>query len=530
MIALFTIFYAPPYKVLARIGLLLAWASVLPACESASRVSEPTTGPARHVVVIVIDTLRADHLPTYGYGRDTAPFLTDLAKSSVVFTRAVTTSSFTGEAISSLFTGLYPSASPWGAGWYARPAPDRETLATAFREAGYATALFSNSPVLDAPEYFRGFDTTWCGTEFGVSGQGPRLVEKALAWLKAQGDGPTFTYLHFLDPHSPYAPPDDYYDRFGGSRPEDPLDLYRDVREQVPALRASGFGPGEARFEDLVQRYDGEIAFVDDCIKTLFAAMDALGMGDNTLAVILSDHGEEFLDHGFVEHAWTLYPEVYRVPLFFWQPGRLAPARVEETVSLVDILPSLFRVQALPPAPDISGVPLFEEETEGGWAIAPISGPRIMEMCIQSRSLIRGVVTDDALYLAYWKWLSPDACADAAGNLRATREALLAGTLAPVDPWGPIVREALYDLRDDPTAQRDLAGEQPDAVKRWRDYLLDYGRACPPQLPDRFKATRDQSLLSPAERALLEAVDPVFLRPQTPDGEHDHALEALGYL
>jgi hypothetical protein len=153
-----------------------------------------------------------------------------------------------------------------------------------------------------------------------------------------------------------------------------------------------------------------------------------------------------------------------------------------------------------------------------------------MEMLIQSRMMVRGVVSEDTLYLAYWKWLGPTERAKAAGALRATRAALLAGTLSPVDAWGPIVREELYDLSVDPGATKNLSDSRPEALARWRQFLLDYGATCPPQLPDRYKATRDESLLSDPERALLQGVPDAFLTPRVPDTRHEHQLESLGYL
>ncbi len=521
MISLFALLRAATKK--SSVPLIIAL--TLTACHHPT----PLDRPARHVLVIVIDTLRADHLGTYGYSRDTSPFLDRLAAEGTVFTQAVTTSSFTGEAISSLFTGQYPSATPWGAGWYARPAPDATTLAMAFREQGYATALFSNSPVLDAPEFYRGFDTTWCGTEFGLSGQAPRLVTRALEWLQAHPDQPTFTYLHFLDPHSPYAPTETYATRFGTPDTDAPLSLYEDIRQQVPALRATGFGPGDARFEDLVRRYDGEIAFIDDTVKGLFQGLEKLGLKNDTLAVITSDHGEEFLEHGFVEHAWTLYPEVHRVPLLLWEPDRIPVARNETTVSLVDIMPTLAALQELP-AREGRGTPLLQSRDDGTWFAAPGAAPRIMELLIQSRCLVRAVVQEDALYVAYWQWRSPEECATAAGVLRKTRAALLDGSVEPVDTRGVIVKEALYDLATDPGAQHDIASAHPEEVARWRAYLLDYLKTCPPQLPDRFKATRDETLLNEAEQQLLKNVAEEFLQPTAPGTPHDHALESLGYL
>lgn len=479
---------------------------------------------------MVIDALRADHLPVYGYDRDTAPFLNSLAEESLIFTEAASVSSYTPESISALFTGLYPSASPWGAGWHARPSLNHTTLAMHFQDAGYQTALFSATPMLDHPEFHRGFDTAVCDTEFGLSRQSGRLVEMALAWLGERRTQKTLIYLHFLDPHAPYDPPDDAYGRFGGARPADPVTMDGALRSGLPALLDEGFGPGEARFEDLVQRYDAEIFDVDRAIRGYFAGLADFGLRRKSLAVVTADHGEEFLDHGFVEHAWSLYPETYRVPLLFWEPGYLAPGRKAGVVSLVDLFPTLIALQELPGAPEnLSGSTLLEK-SNGMWRARTPARPRILEQLIQSRMLIRGVVTGDSLYLAYWKYLSPAECAEAAGNLRAIRRELRDGVRAEVDPWGPIVREEYYDLARDPGCRKNLAEERPGEVARWRLYLREYQEACPPQLPDAYKATRDPSRLTPEHTRLLETVDPAWRRLLDPVPLDEEMLQTLGYL
>lgn len=489
----------------------------------------PSAPPAPHVVVVVIDTLRADHLPLYGYDRDIAPFLSRLGAEGVVFDRACSTSSYTPEAIASLFTGRYPSATPWGAGWHARPSLNHETMAALFRDAGYATALFSESPMLDHAEFYRGFDTTECLTEFGVSGQAPNLVDKALAWLEANADKPTLLYLHILDPHAPYAPPPAEYEEFVTTRPPDPLAMEEDLRPRLSALQAEGFGPGEARFENIIQRYDAEIAFVDRAVARLFGGMARLGVLDSTLAVVTSDHGEEFLDHGYVEHAWKLYPETYRVPLIFWRPGLLEPARVSETVSLVDVLPSLLHLEGIDSDFEINGSPLFRRG-DGAAHLDISDEPRIMELLIQSRCLIRGVITDEQLYLAYWKYLSPAECEATANLPRENRMAHYEGRIPPVDSWGPIVREEIYDLTADPGCKTDLSGERPEALARGRALLEEYRKTCPPQLPDRYKATKEQGILTPEEAALLEGIDPVYLAPPPNGMPDEEMLQTLGYL
>lgn len=513
--------WMPSFRRVAMIGLLC-----LSACQPEAPW-DPTT--PRHVVVVVVDTLRADHLPLYGYPRDIAPFLTKLGAEGAVFDHAVSTSSYTAEAISSLFTGYYPSATSWGAGWHARPSLNHRTLATRFQEAGYKTALFSESPMLDHPEYFRGFDRTECLKTFGVSGQAPHLVAKALEWLEANADKPTLLYIHILDPHAPYAPPPRQYETFVTERPDAPVEMEEDLRVRLSALKQEGFGPGEARFENMVQRYDAEIAFVDRAIKELFEGMERLGTLDQTLAVITADHGEEFLDHGYVEHAWKLYPETFRVPMIFWRPGLIAPARESGTVSLVDVLPTLLHLQDLPADELLNGTPLFRKEA-GSVSLAVNGEPRVMELLIQSRCLIRAVITEDELYLAYWKWLSPEECEETAKLPKENRMAFFEGVEKPTDPWGPVVREEYYDLKTDPGCDNDLAAARPEALARWRAHLEAYRESCPPQLPDRYKATKEPAALTPDQALLLVGIDPVYLAPPPGGMPDEETLKTLGYL
>lgn len=517
-------FHAPG----ARLPALLLGALLLLAASCRVEIPAHPSGPDR-VVIVVIDTLRADHLPLYGYARNTAPFLSRLGAEGAVFEHAVSTSSYTAESISSLFSGYYPSATSWGTGWHARPAPDRETLALRFQKAGYKTALFSESPMLDHPEFKRGFDESVCLTEFGVSGQAPDLVAKALAWLEANADKPTFLYLHILDPHSPYAPPPAQYDAFVTVRPEKPLEMEEDLRIRLGALKREGFGPGDPRFENVLQRYDAEIAFVDRALQTFFEGMDNLGVRDRTLAVIAADHGEEFLDHGYVEHAWKLYPETFHIPLIVWRPGLIAPARETRTVSLVDVAPTLLHLQGIAPGEKLGGSSLFRRE--GNAARLEVSEePRLLELQIQSRCLIRAAVTGNELYLAYWKWLSPEDCERTANLPKENRMGFFEGSEHPTDPWGPIVREEYYDLKADPTCKNDLAPERPDALARWRAHLEAYRATCPPQLPDRFKATKEPGILTPDQEKLLAGIDPALLAPP-PNGQPDEdLLRTLGYL
>jgi arylsulfatase A-like enzyme len=242
----------------------------------------------------------------------------------------------------------------------------------------------------------------------------------------------------------------------------------------LAALRAGGFGPGDPRFEDLVARYDAEIAATDAALRELFRGLADLGVRDRSLVVITADHGEEFLEHGYVEHGWTLYEEVLRVPLLFWAPGALAPARVRARASHVDVVPSLLDLLGITrDGPKLDGLALFEMGPEG---MRPVSRERVQiaELLIPRRQIVRAVLLDDWKYVAAQTWIDP---ADRSGD-----DARPAGAVP--DLWAPPVREELYHLGDDPGEARDRIGGEADVrrelaavLARFRDTGPNYGFA-----------------------------------------------------
>lgn len=491
-----------------------------------------------NVLFILIDALRADHLGCYGYPRPTSPHIDAIAAEGVLFERAQSNSSFTNESVSALFSGQLPSANPWGTGWQARPNPDQPTLGGRFRSAGYVTGLFSNSPQINAPSFFRGFDETECYAAYGHSGLEPRLVARALRFAREHRGEKWFLYLHCLDPHAPYDPPEEYYQRFARYpfAKEKRLRLFEDVRPNLPALRAEGFGPGDPRFEDLVDRYDAEIAFVDAQIGKLIEGLRDLGVLDKTLVVITADHGEEFLEHGFVEHAWQLYWESVHIPLIFRAPAVFAPARISDRVALVDATPtllSLARLEFDPAAFD--GAPLFQK-AGNAWIFDAPARPIIAELMIQTRNLMRMVQSGEQAYLAAPKWMTPDECSEAAQRQREMRKALLSGEATPVEPWAPPVREELYDMASDPAQQRNLLESGGDAAAAPLRTILDaYRERCPAPVPEKDRLEAESGTLSEETRTQIEAigytgsaVPPKPLPPRAPEVERQ--LESLGYL
>jgi arylsulfatase A-like enzyme len=268
-------------------------------------------------------------------------------------------------------------------------------------------------------------------------------------------DKPFFAYLHFLDPHGEYEPPPEYLERFAQPHP-DPIRLYGEdgVRFNVEALQAAGFGPGDARFDDMIARYDAEIAFVDDNVREIFDALAQHEEIDNTIALITADHGEEFLEHGYIEHAWQLYRESIHVPLILWGPGVIARER-----------------SAAPVSPEgMDGLPLLEE-TDGPWrAAAPENRTLYSELLIQVRSIQRAVTQGAMSYIAGQKWLTPAEMVEVARQHRELVEQHDNGVVPPLDVWGPVVHEELYDLRADPAQRQNLLPEAPE-VENARELL-----------------------------------------------------------
>ena len=489
-----------------------------------------------HVMVIVLDSLRADHLGCYGYHRPTSPFIDRLADTGVVFDRAQSNSSYTLESVASLFSGQFPSRHAWGTGWHSRPNPDQPTLAEHFQSAGYATGLFSNTPGLNYPGFFRGFETTKFVGDFGQSGMAPQLFEQVIEFTRGNLDARRFTYLHILDPHSPYEPPEEYYHRFAETPlpPDQRVEIWQDLRTNLPALVEEGFGPGEARFECMVSRYDAEIAFVDAHLKILFDKLHDLGALQNTLVIFTADHGEEFLDHGYVEHAWRLYWESLHIPLIFWAPGLFAPQRIQERVSLVDIKPTLLTLFEMSFAPErTDGSALFIQKDDK-WAFQSHNNPIIAELGLQTRNIGRIIQHQEHAYLAFQRWLDIRACTDIWSNEVELRREFAIGKVRPMNVLGPVTYEAFYNTEVDIAQHDNLIGRISETdLEPFREMSQKYLQECPPQLSDRERILIEMGQMPPERIERMEAIG-YLSNPTDTLGEMSpdliQQIEALGYL
>jgi len=468
---------------------------------SAAAACAPRPAPSplagHDLILINIDALRADHLGCYGYARDTSPFLDSLCREGVVFERASAGSSYTRESVAALFTGRLPSKS--GAlGWNAAPPPDHRTLAERLRGHGYRTGFLSNTVMLQNPGFTRGFETVrHLPRRWNLSGEGPRLSAAALDFVRQAAPERFFLYLHYLDPHAPYEPAPRFHRRLAARASPDRLSLYEDVAPRLAELRADGFGPGDPRFEDLVTRYDAEIAATDEALRRLFRGLADLAVLDHALVVITADHGEEFLEHDYVEHGWTLYEEVLRVPLIFVSPA-LPPARVASRASHVDLVPTLLTLLGVPDeGSELDGRSLFEVGPER--VTAATSGrPRIAELVIPRRQIVRSVLRGDWKYVATWRRLDPSERGSAREGPPDSEP----------DIWGPPVREELFHLASDPGEHRNLIAANPrvrrelfDALARFRDAGPNHAFA-----PGTAAGERGELELPPEDAERLEAL------------------------
>jgi arylsulfatase A-like enzyme len=283
-----------------------------------------------NVVVIAIDTLRADHVGAYGYARPTTPRLDRLAAEGLVFETAISQSSWTLPAFASIFTGLLPSYHRAGEGRF--PAVSRlenryPTLATLLSAAGYQTASFvSNVWVSAEVGMARGFARH---QQFPL---GEQAAGAAIDWLREVREEPFFLFVHLIDPHQPYIPTAEDLAEFADPQYDGPL------KTQCLGDASPAWTPADRR--RVVDLYDGEVRWSDRLTGRVLDALAERGFDQRTIVAVTSDHGEELLDRGAIGHGRTLYDEVLRVPLMIRFPGGRR-GRVRQMVRTMDLFPTL---------------------------------------------------------------------------------------------------------------------------------------------------------------------------------------------
>ncbi|MEM1181604.1 MAG: sulfatase [Acidobacteriota bacterium] len=413
---------------------------------TAAQAEEPTT-----VVLFLADTLRADHLEAWGYGRETAPALTQLVADGVRFRSTVAQSTWTKVSVSSILTSLYPSTTGV-VDLHDRISAGETTLAEVFRDAGFATFATSSVPfsgqltnLHQGVEVMHETGALATRSEDSFRSKTARpWVDAYLEWLELHRDGPTFALIHAMDPHSPFRPEAPFDSMWASAEDAERFAAQADrVRPKIvsPLLRRfmapsrdelAAAGVDEQSFVDHEKAwYDGSIRGLDAQIDRLMTRLGELGVRDQTLFAFVSDHGEEFLEHGEHWHGKTVYGEVANVPMALWGSGVPSGLVVDDLVQTIDLMPTLL---------DLAGLDIPERGQ--GRSLKPLlNGAELRPRPAVTELPVRDDPDAQASYAftdGRWKlvWYPDDDATE------------------------------LYDRIADPLDQNDLASAQPDDTAR----------------------------------------------------------------
>jgi arylsulfatase A-like enzyme len=398
------------------LALLLAAACTAP--------SEPPAPDRPNLLLVSIDSLRADHLSAAGYPRDVTPRLDALLREGTWFTDAVAGAPWTTPSMLSVLTGLEPQAHRVQAPGLTL-SPEAETLAEHLQAAGYRTLAVVPAVTLGPHFGFsQGFERYEAFNYGHNKLTARRLNTTARRLLEAQDGRPWFLWVHYWDPHYNYEPPEPEASRYPSSFRPPPGTHYNvaEIKRQPAPLT-------EEEVEFLVSQYDGEIRYNDRFLGELLDLLEERGETERTLVVLLADHGEAFQEHGWLGHTNRVDETLIHVPLAFRWPGVVRPgAVVKEQVGLVDLLPTVLDLLALP----------YVEESLMGRSLAATlrEGAPPPESSLASMTVRRGAWY--ALRRPPLKYvLDFESC-----------------------------EARLYDLAADPGEIRDLAAERPEDLAR----------------------------------------------------------------
>jgi arylsulfatase A-like enzyme len=447
----------------------VVWALVLTTGLLACGEPGPERGAPRpdgpNVVLIVVDTLRADRLSQFGNPAPTSLALDALASRAHRFDHCFAPAPWTVPSVTSIFSGLLPArhrVDATGAVLGER----FETLAESLKRRGWHTAGFSFNPHISKKAGFdQGFHHF---RDFGGTARDApdlrEMVDDALAWVRDEARTPFLLYLQPMNVHGPYRVPEDRADALLGRRPRPGFEFRGrlmkeilggrlEVREEVTEeIRAS-----------LEEQYDTAVRYTSDELGRLIEGLEQAGVFDDSLVILTSDHGEELFDRGGFAHGYTLHREVLHVPLLMKLPGQRTGAMIDADVSLVDLYPTVM---------DLLGI-RFEQEIDGR----------------SLRPLLEG--GDAEIRPILGQTISPERC-----DGRTLREGEYELMVIDRNYESDAPGTRLYHIREDPDQRNDLAGAAPDVVQRMRARLealyRDFGEdAYPRELYELDESTRE---------------------------------------
>ena len=399
-----------------------------------------------NLLIVLVDTLRPDHLGCYGYGRDTSPGVDSLASRGALFESCIATSDYTQASTASLFTGLYPLAHGYVNSDYTLDSAN-QTLAEVLAESGYATGAFiANGLAGRKYGMEQGFETHFEKNR----ALAPELVDQAIDFVHTRRSQPFFAYMHFMDVHDPHRTPAPLGNRYAppGGFAQDMQDTLLLEHHHAAAWWGAAQGwwdsdqerqATEEYFSAYGRTYDAAIRYWDGELGRLVQALSEAGAADNTILVITADHGEQLMEHGFFGHANSGYEVGLRVPLIICDPRATATAgvRVATGVSLLDLMPTVLARLGVPAPEGLQGVDRWAL-TAGGGATDPAAGDGFVytEGTFFANRPFHTLIQTGRL--GGWKLILD--------RLRDTKE--------------------LYHLDTDPGEERDQFSEQPEQVQK----------------------------------------------------------------
>lgn len=430
------------------------------------------------MILITLETTRADHLSCYGYSRTTTPQIDQFAKNGALFTEAITVSPRTNPSLASLFTSLYPHEH--GVRNLVWPLdPGNKTLAEILRDNGYTTGAVQTHPRLNTASGFaQGFQTY--DDNIGAHPRADLACNAAANWIGAASEKkqPWFLWLHLMDPHWIYLPPLEYRNIYGPEDPR-PLRLYEDVsRGQVDfgdITFRNTMPPDEVK--SFVNLYDGEIRFTDEEVGSLLKALTKTGMTDRTLFVITADHGESLGEHEyFFEHGdFGTEPEIH-VPLVLVIPGVTSPGtRITKPVRNIDITPTILDALHISYSGKLRGTSLLPMLTgePGSRLCFGETGENYFPQ--NTRREVPGIK-------GKWRWL------------RDEQFKMVYVPHEQTEEW------RLFDLKTDPGETKDVASQYPEVTAKMKGQLLQWIKE------DAMSNHSIESPLSPEARDELKAL------------------------
>jgi arylsulfatase A-like enzyme len=441
-----------------------------------SGCSKRSSGKRPNVILIVVDTLRADHVSCYGYERNTTPNIDKLAGAGILFKKAISAAPWTLPSVATILTSQYPCV----LGIRDRPVviDKRYPLLTeVLKLYDYRTCgVFSHALLSPRLGFGRGFDVydnqTSPFRREGISS--PAVHQSALSFLREVRGQPFFLFLHYFDPHYNYVLHSEYnyYPSYNGTvRSNHPIvDLWR-MRHSLSA----------DDLQYLVSLHDSEIAFTDEHIGKLLAGLKKQGLYDNSIIIVTSDHGEEFMERGWIGHCTTLYQELLHVPLIVKLP-ELNFRIVESPVGLIDVMPTVLRYLGYKIPDGVEGRAL--DLSSGN----PVTG---------------GPIFSETFNYILQKHQLPDVDEPRRSEPIALRSIILGSRKLIYDERKGL--RQIYELSEDPIERKNLSGQASEQnrrvqvlLSRWLEYVKTKEKAGPVQ---------DASeLFTPEQRKQLESL------------------------